>query len=202
MKAITRLVPVLILIVGCASTPPAPTKPAQQDLASWLNQEAAKSWNDMLKNISPTTPKTAQGPTAAPGAVVAALSTHDPDYYFHWIRDSSVVMSTVTAVANSPRGFVNASDYQKIMSDYLTFTAKLQSLKSKFGLGEPRYNIDGTLDTSPWSRPQYDGSALRALSLLSYLEWLDHTSAPVDSKWSRLAHQTFENRCRIYSRSL
>jgi glucoamylase len=33
-------------------------------------------------------------------------------------------------------------------------------------LGEPRFNPDGTLDVIKWGRPQHDGPALRALTLL------------------------------------
>ncbi|MGA7385743.1 MAG: glycoside hydrolase family 15 protein, partial [Methylocella sp.] len=35
-------------------------------------------------------------------------------------------------------------------------------------LGEPRFNPDGTLDISKWSRPQHDGPALRALALMRF----------------------------------
>jgi len=36
-------------------------------------------------------------------------------------------------------------------------------------LGEPRFSADGTIDFLRWSRPQYDGPALRALACLRYL---------------------------------
>ena len=35
-------------------------------------------------------------------------------------------------------------------------------------LGEPRFNPDGTLDMLKWSRPQHDGPASRALTLLRF----------------------------------
>jgi len=47
---------------------------------------------------------------------------------------------------------------------------RLQQVPSKFGLGEPRYTVDGDADTIPWSRPQYDGPALRALAVMEYLK--------------------------------
>jgi glucoamylase len=42
-------------------------------------------------------------------------------------------------------------------------------------LGEPRFNPDGTLDISKWSRPQHDGPARRALALMRFwpLDGLD-----------------------------
>jgi glucoamylase len=36
-------------------------------------------------------------------------------------------------------------------------------------MGEPRFNANGTLDRLRWSRPQYDGPALRALACLQFL---------------------------------
>ena len=37
------------------------------------------------------------------------------------------------------------------------------------GLGEPKFEIDGTSFTGSWGRPQRDGPALRALTLIHYL---------------------------------
>jgi glucoamylase len=36
-------------------------------------------------------------------------------------------------------------------------------------LSEPRFNPDGTIDVFRWSRPQYDGPALRALACMQYI---------------------------------
>ena len=43
--------------------------------------------------------------------------------------------------------------------------------------GETRVNPDGTLDISSWPRPQYDGPALRALTLL---RWLQHVRSDTE----------------------
>ena len=37
------------------------------------------------------------------------------------------------------------------------------------GLGEPKFGVDGTAFTGSWGRPQRDGPALRALTLMHYL---------------------------------
>jgi glucoamylase len=56
-----------------------------------------------------------------------------------------------------------------MMTDFLSLTRKLQSTPSRYGLGEPRFTVEGEADTLPWSRPQHDGPALRALTLVKYL---------------------------------
>ena len=56
-----------------------------------------------------------------------------------------------------------------IISNYILLSRQQQLASSAEGIGEPRYNVDGTPDTIPWSRPQYDGPALRALSILNFL---------------------------------
>jgi len=45
-------------------------------------------------------------------------------------------------------------------------------LPSGLGLGEPKYNVDGTRFNGAWGRPQRDGPALRAIALMSYCNWL------------------------------
>src|SRR5690242_817303 len=68
----------------------------QIDLKEWMMAQEAKSWAHLQKNISPKEPKVEGGPPPLPGIVVAALSRQDPDYYFHWVRDSANVMTTVS----------------------------------------------------------------------------------------------------------
>jgi hypothetical protein len=43
---------------------------------------------------------------------------------------------------------------------------------SSGGLGEPKFNIDGSAFTGAWGRPQRDGPALRATSIITYANWL------------------------------
>lgn len=45
-------------------------------------------------------------------------------------------------------------------------------LPSGAGLGEPKFNADGTAFTGSWGRPQRDGPALRATALIAYGRWL------------------------------
>ena len=45
-------------------------------------------------------------------------------------------------------------------------------LPEGLGLGEPKFLVDGTRFNGAWGRPQRDGPALRAISLMTYSNWL------------------------------
>ena len=68
---------------------------------------------------------------------------------------------------------------QPTVERYITAQAKLQAiynpsgdLSDGAGLGEPKFNADGTAFTGAWGRPQRDGPALRATALITYATWL------------------------------
>ncbi len=96
----------------------------------------------------------------------------EPDYSFHWLRDSSLVMREIVNLLARPaaaaEGARAAAVYGQRLTDYVRFSRQLQLSSSTVGFGEARYNLDGTQDFLQWSRPQYDGPALRALTLLHY----------------------------------
>lgn len=126
----------------------------------WVRFQNQVSIERMLQNISP--------PGAAPGIVVASPSSQSPDYLYHWTRDASLVIDEVIEL------FRNSSDqkrnlYLKPIQDFILLSKRQQLEPSADGLGEPRYRIDGSADTTEWARPQYDGPALRALTLLRFL---------------------------------
>ena len=103
------------------------------------------------------------------GAVLAADrgTPDEPDYAFHWIRDSSLIMREMaTLVGTRPRQ--HGEDFRQRCVDYVRFSRALQQAEAAAGPGEVRYNLDGTPDYLQWSRPQHDGPPLRALALLQY----------------------------------
>lgn len=157
-------------------------------LVQWIDRQELSSWNHLLENISPQMPKHPGEAAPVPGIVVAALQTKDPDYYFHWVRDSALVMNTVAEAFELQRPYTSRAIFEKQFGDFLRLSRHLQGLPSQFGLGEPRYTVSGDVDTVPWSRPQYDGPALRALSVLEYFkaEAATHTSNP---ERDTLAHE-------------
>lgn len=64
---------------------------------------------------------------------------------------------------------------ETLIQQYITSQARLQTvsnpsgvLANGSGLAEPKYNVNGSAFTGPWGRPQRDGPALRATSLIAY----------------------------------
>jgi glucoamylase len=138
----------------------------------------------------------------APGSVLAspALGSWDPDpdYFFHWLRDSALVIDALRHVIGEGafaeerlsrfKEFVAfslslnrldgavflrlAADFRKSIDPFfLQFVRDESDLRNITGdriLGEPRFNPDATLDISKWSRPQHDGPARRALALMRF----------------------------------
>lgn len=159
--------------------------------------------------IVKTRPGFGQTIVPKPGSVVAsperAAYDPDPDYFFHWVRDAAIVIDAVRLLvldeligqegAHHFRDFVRFSlDLQALRGsalgdvgrgvapDFLQFVRdpmELRVLEGPALLGEPRFNPDGTLDISRWSRPQTDGPALRALAVLRWapLAEDEHTAA-------------------------
>ncbi len=66
------------------------------------------------------------------------------------------------------------------IEDYIHAQAVLQTvsnpsgtfLPAGLGLGEPKFQVDGARFNGAWGRPQRDGPALRAISLMTYSKWL------------------------------
>jgi glucoamylase len=138
-------------------------------LPDWLDQQEERSWQHLLENISPQEPKRPGEAPPLAGIVVGALQKKDPDYYFHWVRDSSLVMHAAADAFARHRPYASRSQFERQFGDFLALSQRLQGLPSKYGLGEPRYTVTGEVDTLPWSRPQFDGPALRALAVLDFL---------------------------------
>ena len=68
---------------------------------------------------------------------------------------------------------------QSILEDYIGAQAVLQTIISPSGalgdgagLGEPKFEINETAFKGSWGRPQRDGPALRAITLMSYINYL------------------------------
>jgi glucoamylase len=92
--------------------------------------------------------------------VLASPQRENPNYYFHWVRDSALVMDVVRQLAKQN------PDWNQYLHEYAHFSRMNQLAASSFGLGEPKYEVDGAPFRGPWARPQNDGPALRA-SVLS-----------------------------------
>jgi glucoamylase len=63
-----------------------------------------------------------------------------------------------------------------ILESYVSLSSRIQhasnpsgSFHDLSGLGEPKFQVDGSPFTGSWGRPQRDGPALRALTLMAYV---------------------------------
>lgn len=105
------------------------------------------------------------------GAVIASPIRHEPNYYYHWVRDAALSMRWF---ADKFLLAPNRED-KKRLKRYVSFVEIIQSQPAANNtdiLGEPKFNVDGTLYHGPWGRPQNDGPALRAITLVTFAQAL------------------------------
>lgn len=120
---------------------------------TWVKNQYDFSLDRIFAHTSrPDTPK---------GFIVAAPSRHNPDYYYHWVRDAALVM-------NGLQETLSFEDFKTVAHDYIQLVAHHQNINKLTGQGEPKFNADGTSFTGPWGRPQNDGPALRVITLAQY----------------------------------
>lgn len=142
-------------------------------LEKWLPLQEQISLKNLLRNISP--------PGTQKGVVVASPSQHNPDYWYHWVRDAALVMDFVvdqyekTTVPEKKATFLN------LAWEYVEFSKQNQQTPTPSGgPGEPKFNVDGSAFVGPWGRPQNDGPALRALTLIRFAKSLIREAKPTE----------------------
>ena len=173
----------------------------------WLEREYRYAATAMLRSVSRvdlvrTRPGFGQTVRPVAGAIVASpvpgAYDPDPDYFFHWYRDSAVVIDALRLLyANGDVGaeaLAHVADFvrfsaslrtldgralvaqpswrRKVSEDHLRFLRDDADLAAAHGdavAAEARVNPHGTLDISRWNRPQHDGAPLRALALLRWV---------------------------------
>jgi GH15 family glucan-1,4-alpha-glucosidase len=181
-----------------------------ESLEQWLGREYEHAATAMLRSVSACDivkerPGFGQTVTPIAGSVVAspvrAGYDPDPDYFFHWFRDSAIVIDAVRVLYAA--GDLGA-DALTHFADFVRFSLSLQTLDGRALAASPhwrrnvtpsfeqyvrgdeelaavagdavyadtRVNPDGTLDISRWARPQHDGPPLRALTVLRWLRTL------------------------------
>lgn len=105
------------------------------------------------------------------GAVVAAPDYNTPggSYYFHWERDGALSMNALLQTAAS------TDEVADKMDSYVGWVGKVQKDQDPNGLpsvlAEPKYMIpNASVFTGGWCRPQNDGPALRAMTLMAWAD--------------------------------
>ncbi len=151
-----RRFPFLVALLVSFSASAAPAS----RVGRWMDVEAELSLKYLLQNISPR--------GTARGVVVASPSRTNPDYFYHWTRDGALVMDVVVDLYRFSRSVPEKKFYLTTLSDYIQFTRQNQITQTLTGLGEPKFNVDGSAFNGPWGRPQNDGPALRASALTKF----------------------------------
>ncbi|MFI4889553.1 MAG: glycoside hydrolase family 15 protein [Steroidobacterales bacterium] len=177
-----------------------------ETLAAWTEGQYRHAAKAMLASVSPldvvkTRPGFGQVIRPRRGAIVASpvLADYDPepDYFFHWYRDSALVADALRLLspdATQPlqalshfadfvdfsrslrlldgRTLIAASAWrarvQPAMRKFLRTDTDLAAAHDQAIAAETRVNADGTLDITRWPRPQHDGVALRALCVMRW----------------------------------
>jgi glucoamylase len=175
-------------------------------LLNWMTRQYDFAARSMLRAISATDlvkerPHLGQIIRPVPGSVLAspeiASYDPDPDYFFHWLRDSAIVIDALRVLVTERalgldalgyfadfiqfsrglcqldgRAFLRHGDFRRAIDPaflvHVRSDVELNGIVGDHALGEVRYNPDGTLDVIKWARPQNDGPALRALTLLRF----------------------------------
>ncbi len=131
-------------------------------------------------------------PDIEAGAIIAAPSKASPDYFYHWVRDAA--LTTEAALELYKNGYLTSSQNQLLRQfflDHIKFNRKIQktSLLAD-GLGEPKFSVTGEVYSFPWGRPQNDGPALRALSLVHILDVATKENWPETAQIKKEIYQT------------
>ncbi len=130
----------------------------------WLESHLPISQRKILDNIS--------APGTALGSVIASPSTRDPDYFFHWTRDAALAMDAVLTLELNTNQREDRLRLRRAVIDYTYFSRINQMTRSPGDLGEPKYYVSGAPYEGPWGRPQNDGPAVRAITLIRFAEVL------------------------------
>lgn len=134
------------------------------EIVPWLNHEEQVALSKVFANISRS--------DAAPGSVVAAPSRENPNYYFHWIRDASLTMETLATLYQNTDDATLKARLKTTLMQFVDFSRQNQLTPTLTGLGEPKFNVNGSAFNDKWGRPQNDGPALRAIALIRFARQL------------------------------
>jgi len=121
--------------------------------------ESLRAETRLLRNVSP--------PDALPGAIVASKSRSNPDYYYHWVRDSGIAVRALLSLYQTAGTLALRQRALVPLVQFVDFSRHIQrtAIHQGIGLGEPKFTVDGAPYAGLWARPQNDGPAIRAIEL-------------------------------------
>lgn len=125
--------------------------------------QATYATNALLHNLSER--------DIAPGAVIASPSRSNPDYFYHWVRDAALTMESLRRAYERTTDPAKRERYLNHLLAWVEFERGVQLASSDGShLGEPKYYVSGKPFTGPWGRPQNDGPAARAITMIRLAE--------------------------------
>ena len=112
----------------------------QNQLANWIAAQALRSADAMERAISATQltrtrDNFAQIIVPARGSVLASPAIADwnpePDYFFHWVRDSAIVMSVVADLMADAADARERARWARYFEEFVTFSLRLTVLEGE-----------------------------------------------------------------------
>lgn len=163
-----------------APTLPSPPKPYatpkgfSDDITNFLANTASSqvgaSFTKMFRNINPAVAGAVDGVVVA-GRSGPSFESHITDYEYDWVRDSSLTMEVVQQLYDASSKAGATTQYQKVLFQYATARATEQNDPNlQTGLGEPKFYLNNTIFEKPWGRPQNDGPATAAITLMEFAD--------------------------------
>ncbi|KAI9493573.1 glucoamylase precursor [Zychaea mexicana] len=126
-------------------------------ISEWASAQLDISWPNLMMNVNPS--------GAVTGSIVASLSTSNPDYFYIWTRDAAMVARVMVYMYNTTEA--GDTNLLNALTDYVTFSISSMNVDTVCDcLGEPKFNVDGSGYTGAWGRPQNDGPAERASTMI------------------------------------
>ncbi|MDF2939722.1 MAG: hypothetical protein K0R66_364 [Gammaproteobacteria bacterium] len=167
-RFLTALIIILLIPASLFAASPPFSKDELDTIQSHLLDNIATQNNVLSK---PTSNSLMQSKA---GAVIASPSTpsneFSMDYMLSWVRDSAIVMDEVATLYQHAPNNKEQAKLKNYMLNYINWVNVTQGQKPIHSgvstLGEPIYNINGSIWDGKWSRPQYDGPALQAIALM------------------------------------
>ncbi|CZT20839.1 related to Glucoamylase [Ramularia collo-cygni] len=176
----------VVVDLAIESGPPEPTLPGPpapyatpkgfgDDITTFLAVEAGsqleKSFTKMFVNINPAVEGAVDGVVIA-GRSGSPFESKLPDYAYDWVRDSSLTMEVVeTLYAAAASNSTAKSQYETMLFQYAAARAAEQTEPNlQTGLGEPKFYLNNTIFSGPWGRPQNDGPATAAITLIEFAQ--------------------------------
>src|SRR5690348_14062360 len=110
------------------------------ELGRWIDRQARLSAELMERAISATHLRRVRAPFGqeiepARGSVLASIAVAnwdpEPDYFFHWLRDSAIVMRTVAELAARAPDEAGRRRWTRHFEDYVAFSLRLARLDAR-----------------------------------------------------------------------